>query len=81
MNERTEKYLATIDNLELLLDDEDRYYEELDLLWHSFSNEEVDWVEAELIKRKPPDAPQDLGMVDREVKVGESISPRVENQT
>ena len=80
MNQRTEKYLALYDNFELKFLNESSYYQQLDLLWDSFSNEEILWIEEQLKKRKIPQAPKDLGLVDQVVPMGSSVLPRVKSK-
>lgn len=76
-NNLSQKYLDTYYNIELRLTDEEAWYSKLDVLWHSLTEEEIKYVEAELDKRNQAlQAPESLNLIDQSVNLGESISPR-----
>lgn len=58
---------------ELPVDEESSYVERLDKLWWELSEDERN---AETGYAPPPAAPASLGLVDREVRIGDRVSPR-----
>lgn len=83
MSEKTEEYIklfSVFDFAKQINSDKDseEIQAKMDKLWYSFSEEEIEWVENWIAEQKQliPLAPESLDMVDVEVKIGESISPR-----
>jgi len=83
MTDKTEEYIklfSVFDFANQINSDKDveDLQARMDELWYSFSEKEIEWVENWIIEQKKwvPLAPESLDMVDVEVKIGESISPR-----